>query len=359
MQLALFSLYLYFQLLVLYRVKYIVTFAWVILFLFSSFRYQIGTDYQNYIDIFMSIIQGNEFYRITREFGFVYLIDLINYIGGGYQLFFFVTSFFTIFFLYKGFKYFSDSKMIFILITALFIPSLYLYGLNAVRQILATAIFLYSAQFIIKREFLKYALGIFFAVSFHYTAIVLLPLYWIIHKKLNTFFIVFLIVFFISGTFLYIIEIALSQVGMKYINYFFHEEFSASRENKYLLYTIYLFGIGIVVYFQKFFSNKPLIYNAIIIYFLFKIVSIDMSILNRLSVYFKPFYIIGMVYIFYFSIAKLRQAKSLVSFSILIYILVAIIITPLLLSFIDTSYTDINFNINLFSNEPYIIEFTK
>ena len=64
------------------------------------------------------------------------------------------------------------SLLLFILVN--YYPSFFL-----LRQYLAMAIFLFSLKYIVQRELLKYAMCIMLAMSFHLTAIVVFPLYFL------------------------------------------------------------------------------------------------------------------------------------------------------------------------------------
>jgi hypothetical protein len=325
-----------------------IIFLWIILFLFSAFRYEIGSDYNHYVDIFNSLANGKEYYRYFKEFGFVYLNDFVYAIGGTPQLFFFITSLFTITLLYFGFKFYANSKSQMLFITMLFIPLLYFYSLNAVRQILSVAIFLYASRYIISREKLKYFLLSFIAISFHYTAVIILPLYWILNKNIKSYFIYMLLVFIIFGGVPHLIEFLLSTAHTSYSNYFTHEKYSATRESKYLLliyYSVFIIGM---TYLKKYFTENRIIFNAIIIYFLIKIIALDMIILNRLSVYFKPFFIIGLIYIMYIVVKRIKGIKNLVVICFLIGSLSISIVIPVYLSVHDEMYREINFNLSLF-----------
>ena len=73
-----------------------------------------------------------------------------------------------------------------------------------------------------------------------------------------------------------------------------------------------------------------------------------MIILNRLSVYFKPFLIISLIYIMYIIIKKIKGIKNLLLISFFIVSISIAIVVPVYLSVDDEMYRTINFNLILF-----------
>lgn len=93
-----------------------------------------------------------------------------------------ITSFLTIFLLtiviYQYSKYYTLSFL-------LYIPFFYFFTLSGVRQGLALSISLMSFRFLKEKKFFKYLLVILLAASFHYTALVMIPAYFVLNIKLD------------------------------------------------------------------------------------------------------------------------------------------------------------------------------
>src|SRR5699024_9590934 len=100
------------------------------------------------------------------------------------QVLFLVFSILTMFFLYKGIKYYSANnyfyKPVFYILMLIytFFPSL-----NVVRQTLAAVIIFYGSIHIINRSFLKFLLWVFVASLFHSSSIVFIVMYFFINKN--------------------------------------------------------------------------------------------------------------------------------------------------------------------------------
>lgn len=148
----------------------------------SGLRYNVGTDYQAYVDIF-SNINSYDFSNSQYEVGYVILNKLTRFITNNDQMIFIVTSFIILFFISRTVcKYSSRPEMsMFLFITLYF----YYSSFNIVRQYIAIAIMFYGVRYILNRNFKRYIGCIIIALLFHTTAIYALPIYFLPNKRLN------------------------------------------------------------------------------------------------------------------------------------------------------------------------------
>lgn len=154
-----------------------------IVFFISGWRYGIGTDYFNYIDMYRYITSQGSIITAIKTFsnvepGFIILNYLVKYFFNDERYIFIVCSFVTLFFIYKGIWSFKSKINIGF---ALFIYLLLFHNIsfNAVRQFIAIAIVFYSMRYLFNRKLIMYLVFITIACSFHLTSIVMLPLYFI------------------------------------------------------------------------------------------------------------------------------------------------------------------------------------
>jgi hypothetical protein len=174
--------------------------AYIILVLFSIIRFDIGFDYDGMVRIFNDYINTNSFIQISKEPTFFYLCKLFSFSERGYVMVLAMYFTLTIFFLIKVLAYYKiENEGLFVFITMCYMFETY----DRVRQALAILVFLYSLRFIEKKKFKKFFLTILLATLFHYSAIVLIPFYWILKiriGKLNyyIFFIVALVLFYVG-----------------------------------------------------------------------------------------------------------------------------------------------------------------
>jgi hypothetical protein len=138
-------------------------------------------------------------YEYLKNAGFGSLSQLLNTVHGdkGYILLeYFIGKYFVyfqIFLLIIAFIYIlSVSKTInnnskspiisFVLFIGL---GFFIFGMSAIRQTLAISFVLMSFESIKKRQLLKYLTFVFIASTFHITAVIFLPIYWLVKLKIN------------------------------------------------------------------------------------------------------------------------------------------------------------------------------
>ncbi|SIS82861.1 EpsG family protein [Salimicrobium salexigens] len=230
--------------------RYIIVFITLLIpSFFAGIRYDVGTDYFAYVNIFSNLEAGGS---SRTEFGYQFLNILVANLGGNASFLLFVVSFITILFIYLSLYRAKDSISIG-LGMLVFMLMFYHLSLNAVRQVLAIAILLYSFDFIIQRKFGKFLIITLIASSIHLSSLIVLPFYYIYNLvgKKNRFF--RLIVYI--GTSLLI------------INYGVILEYTLSIFTSFSYYSQYLpdenqgdLGIGLIL------VNAPFVVPGIIFY---------------------------------------------------------------------------------------------
>jgi hypothetical protein len=144
----------------------------------ASNRYGIGTDYFNYYTRFNQILSGT----YKGEIIFYYL-NIFASLFSNFQLVIMACS---LIFLACTMSYIKYSQVSWtVALFLLFYGTYYNYSFNAVRQCVATAIFLFAIRFIIQGKFFRYIFCIFIAMGFHSMAIVYIPIYFLRKMKIN------------------------------------------------------------------------------------------------------------------------------------------------------------------------------
>lgn len=160
--------------------QYFLAVIFIILTVFSGFRYYVGVDYINYVKIF----EGYDGYS-SREVGFSFVLDFLHRIGASYQLMFLLMAIVMQYFVYKIFKRYSYSIWTSVLIYFC-ISTFYIATFNGTRQYLAIAIFIWAIQYIEQRKFIKYLVSILLAaVLFHESVLMFIPLYFVLDKNIG------------------------------------------------------------------------------------------------------------------------------------------------------------------------------
>lgn len=166
----------------------------VILLFFAGFRWDVGIDWGSYMGLGENIatIIKLEPANLAIKYG------LLNcgYYDGGYWLW--VMAFITLFF----FFYVIGKISVMPIFSAILFICLgpYFDSLNGVRQFLSISIFVYSWQFILKKQLFRFILTILVGALFHYSILLMLPAYLVVHK-INRSFLLFLCVISIPLSF--------------------------------------------------------------------------------------------------------------------------------------------------------------
>lgn len=137
--------------------------------LLFGMRYGVGVDHLSYLEAYLI----GTTHRM--EIGYVFFQTLFQKYNIHFSFFFGFLAFVQIYFFLNAFK---NHKYLFAyLVLILFLGTFYTGWMNGIRQSIATCIFIYSIQYIEKRKLIKFLLCILLAISFHKSAIILIPAY--------------------------------------------------------------------------------------------------------------------------------------------------------------------------------------
>ena len=158
--------------------------AWMLctflpMFLICAFMYDVGNDYINYSVYFRRIANGQE---QSVDLGYKLMNYLIAKMGLNFQWVIIIISLISFALLIIAIHKYSGNYALSYL---LFMVSGYFYllGINQIRQFTAVGIVCLAYQYIEKEECLKYIILVLIAGTFHFTAFILIPFYWILNKK--------------------------------------------------------------------------------------------------------------------------------------------------------------------------------
>lgn len=157
-------------------------FTFLLPFLILAIRYGIGVDYFNtYVPVFEAIKNYGTYANI--EIGYIILNKIVLLFTSDYAGIFILTSFIFCYLTFKSI--FDNSINVPLSILILLTGGLYFYSMNAVRQSIVTAIFLFAIKYIKEKKFIKYCFFIILAATIHKTALIFLPLYFLCQIKLD------------------------------------------------------------------------------------------------------------------------------------------------------------------------------
>ncbi|WP_077214401.1 EpsG family protein [Bacillus dakarensis] len=148
--------------------------------LVSGLRRNIGDTY-----FYRHIYDSNEFtweYVLSqKDIGFGIMQMLLQQISDDSQIMVFITALITnvliIIVLYKYSR--LPELALYVYITS----GMHIVSMNGIRQFLAAAILFTATKYLFEGDFKKYALIILFASFFHQSALILIPIYFIVRRK--------------------------------------------------------------------------------------------------------------------------------------------------------------------------------
>lgn len=154
--------------------QFSIYFAIVISSIILGLRYNVGNDYIPYKEIF--IYQNFE----AVEWGYALLNKILYNVGFPYSSIFILIAFLQLFFFYKGIERYP--RIVPYAFFFYFSTAYIFFSLNVMRQALAFSMFVYALNFIQSRHVVKYAIVVLIASAIHKSAIVLLPLYFLLNR---------------------------------------------------------------------------------------------------------------------------------------------------------------------------------
>jgi len=280
--------------------------SFLVIFIFLALRYDFGNDYMVYFD----------YHEFVNNLPFNYLINFpiykdpmfmevgytwINKIFPDFFLMVAVLSGFSCFVYYKLIKdYATISLLWFSIFIFLFDPYLMLVQSSAIRQTVAISLFIYSVQYLINRNFWKYSLLIITGSLFHISALVLLPMYFIVtpskwNKKILVILLFIFIVLALFGNYFldFLENFALVYFPSYYESYLIDIIANPLGSGIGFLIKTYIL-LQIMWAHNKGNEKDTVISKLSIIAGIMYPLGIYLSMFNRIEMYFTPFIIISL-----------------------------------------------------------------
>lgn len=295
----------------------------VVMALVGGFRYNVGRDYDNYVNAFSYIVSGISF---KAEFLYRYLVLFVHKIGGTQQLVFLIVEIITC---YLYFKFIYDNANDFYLSSLIYlcIGPYYFSSYNTIREALAVAIFLNSLKYLKENKNI-YKFILCLSVGFFVHKSILIGLIFIIIKdKFKKNYILSLIG--VIGIFSLIInsgivEKVLSMFNGDYDHYI--STFSQDMDFSYIIFGLIAILILILNYYSKIeiedvYLNMDIM-AIVVIGFAFFTGRFTM-LFTRIASYFTPLFIIVIPQILQCFKQK-KIAKFIIVFACIVYFTILI-----------------------------------
>lgn len=300
--------------------------SFLIIFIFLALRFDFGNDYMTYYKDFITLssFSSIDFFdktlyyepgwllliRLFKPFGFFALVmclSLINCI----IFYFFIKR-------YVQVQYFWLAIFIYV-----FTPGFMLVHASAMRQSIAINLFIFAIPYIYKKDFIRYLICIVAGSFFHFSSIVLIPVFFLVflNWKINNFWgsIIFLV--FIS---LFIFGDSISPILYEIIGNFFQEYegyIGTAAELGTGVGVLFLSGLLLFIIFYSRYQPKEIniLFNIAIIGFMFIPIGLLVAMVSRVSMYFTPVTIV--VYPILITKIKKRIQKFVLTFFLIAFTL--------------------------------------
>ena len=156
--------------------------SFLVPFLLSSFRWEVGTDYKTYISLYEainSISTSAQWVQQLLEVEPLYVLMnlLVKAIFGSPLPIFFISALLLLGFIYRTMEDYHG-KISVMLSVYVFLLLMFSTTLNIMRQMISVAIVFYATRYLFQHNYKKAALWMLIALMFHYSALIVLP-FWL------------------------------------------------------------------------------------------------------------------------------------------------------------------------------------
>lgn len=245
----------------------------------------------------------------------------LNLLFPNFYVFVAVISFFyiiTVFFLIKN--NLLKNRYWFAVLILLINPYLFLVHLSSFRQTLAICFIIFAVHFGIKKNFIIYVLFVLVAAGFHQSALIMLPIYFLLKEsKIN----VFKVAGILGVIMLLLLTPLFSVVILWIIEYFpkhYEYYFNQGLQNTLRATLISSFFFFLILFNINKLNGKELIFGKLaLIATIIQLLAFKLSLITRVGMYFDVFLIISIPQIF----SKIKKGKiKILLFSLMLCIFI-------------------------------------
>lgn len=256
----------------------------------SALRYQVGVDYNSYMWMHEAVVRGEP---IHAEVGYKFLSKLVLLYAKDTQAIFVVTSIIILALICYGIYKYSPQPALSLF---LFVSMGYLFSsFNILRQYIAIAIIFVGLRFIKENKFLPFLLLIIIAMTFHKTAIIMIPLFFILQFRFKQ---SYMFIMALIGACFIVLRGPLTNilVTLFYPQYAGTDLIKPLTPFEFLYYAI-VFSLLILLCFaykSGFFSDKLnlILFNCVFFSLLMYLCLSFVPEINRIAIYLEIFVII-------------------------------------------------------------------
>lgn len=280
--------------------KVFIIIATLSLIIVSGFRYKSGTDFHTYTELFeiTANSKGPIDLKESTDVGFTIFCKILSSVSKDPQIMFLgasiITNILIVCILAKYSKRFELSMWLYITTFT------YYSTFNGLRQWMAAAIIFTGTKYLIKeRNFKKYFIIILFASLFHASALVMIPIYFVVNSKTFSIRNLYMILGFMFAVFVYSKFISVLEVLLQSTQYSHYIEIFKTDTNGIhpLRLIVYFIPVGIFCLYHKVLNKENDIRidrlgNLCIIGFLIMFMALRQVFFARLIFYFDLYYLL-------------------------------------------------------------------
>ncbi|HWJ78049.1 MAG TPA: EpsG family protein [Niallia sp.] len=279
--------------------KFMVFLVLTCLVLVSGLRNTIGDTYA-YMLVYEMQDFSWEYILINKDPGFGVLQMFLQEISNDPQLLIFVTALITN--LLIGITLYKYSRMIELSFYVYITAGLFTVSMNGIRQFLAASLIFIATKYLLNGDFKKYALIVILASTIHQSALVLLPIYFIVRREAwtkVTFLLLALAIFIVMGFNQFSEMLFASLENTQYGNYSTFEEGGANKIR------VLVDSVPVIIAFlgrdklRKLWPKSDIIVNLSVINLIFMIIATQNWIFARFNIYFSLYNLILISWIIY------------------------------------------------------------
>ncbi|MCM3650428.1 EpsG family protein [Metabacillus litoralis] len=270
-----------------------------LLFVVSGLRNNIGDTYF-YMKSYAEIDFTWEHVLSNKDPGFGILQMFLQTISEDPQILIFVTALITN--LLIGITLYKYSRMIELSFYVYITAGMFIVSMNGVRQFLAASIIFIATKYIVNGDFKKYALLVILASTIHQSALILIPIYFIVRREAwtkITFLLFALAVVIVIGFNQFSELLFASLEDTQYSNYSTFDEGGASSIR------VLVESVPVIIAFlgreklRKLWPKSDIIVNLAVINLIFMIIATQNWIFARFNIYFSLYNLILISWIIY------------------------------------------------------------
>ncbi|MEG1993770.1 MAG: EpsG family protein [Oscillospiraceae bacterium] len=337
--------------------------VFLILASLSAIRYEVGFDYSfTYVPGWRQVLDTpfSEFNKLYHEKGYVLLEYLISLVTENFQAIFISTSIILVALpIILICKYAADKIWGVFLYYSI---GLYYCSMNFIRQSIAAFIFAFAVVFAKKKKIIPYMLLVILASTFHKSALLMIPFYFILQIRITK-----LVLVLYSAVTIGILFT--SNIIVDFVIQHFYQGYK--NESIYIIYGVkwYYIVVPVILFVIMFVFQDRLckddksnqIYVSCSFFnMFFYLVALNHVIVDRFTLYFEPTLVIGLTYL----ITQLRsdrnqenliekfKARFNKRYIIITSVIVVCVLTTNIISLIDDGHAVIPYQ-TIFESDDY------